>query len=232
MKTYRPVIALLCASLFAALAMPAFAGDTTTTAADAQQASQLATTYTTLAGSDANAQALVQGLHGGTAVTLNDTVTVTNADGTTSTSLVPVTFQPSTGALGYGNVNIALSLAAQELASEGITDPTAAELEAVLNGGSVTLADGTSADLQGVLAMRAGGEGWGQIANSLGVKLGDLVSASKSDHAQAGMDHGSAAADHVVRVDHAVRPEHVVRPQRPERPQLPERPTHVGRPGG
>src|SRR3546814_15632160 len=71
--------------------------------------------------------------------------------------------------------------------------PTAAELEAVLNGGTLVMADGTSIDLNGVLAARAAGEGWGEIANSMGFKLGDVMrspkaagSASANAHAQAG----------------------------------------------
>src|SRR3546814_1567145 len=58
--------------------------------------------------------------------------------------------------------------------------PTAAELEAVLNGGTLVMADGTSIDLNGVLAARAAGEGWGEIANSMGFKLGDVMRSPKA----------------------------------------------------
>lgn len=240
----RTTLAMLCVSLFAVAAVPALAGTTGgSTTTTQQQTTKLIGTYTNLAGSSANAGSLVNGLRNGSTITLMDTVT--NADGTTSSQTT--TFQPATGKMGDGNVNIALSLAKQELTAKGITDPTASELEAALNGGSVTLADGTSVNLQGVLALRAAGQGWGEIAHTLGFKLGDLVSASKTTHTQAGMDHGSTAADHasndhgrpqhatdqVAQVSHPMRPDHVDRPQRPERPQLPERPerpTHVGRP--
>jgi hypothetical protein len=71
--------------------------------------------------------------------------------------------------MGYGNIRIALRLAQTQLASQGIRNPTPAELQGALIGvpGSPT---------QGVLQMRAAGMGWGQIANAMGVKLGTVVS--------------------------------------------------------
>lgn len=228
MKTPRFVLSLLCAGIFGALGMQAYADDTTDTtpppsATSNTEAGKLATTYSSFAGSDANAQALVNGLRDGTSITLN--TTTTNPDGTTSTTAT--TFQPATGKMGYGEVNIALALAKDELARLGITDPTAAQLDAALNGGTITLADGTTQDLQGVLALRADGQGWGQIAKTMGVNLGAIVSASHTDKSQAGLDHGKP--DGVDKIAGADRPE---RPARPERPQRPERPEHAGRPGG
>ncbi|HET7359935.1 MAG TPA: hypothetical protein VFJ04_07290 [Rhodanobacteraceae bacterium] len=255
MKSHRPVLTLLCASLLAAFAMPALADGTPSAQDSSQTSAQLTTHYTQFAGSEANAQALVTGLQDGTPITLEDAVT--NADGTVTTT--PVTFQPTTGKLGTGEVNVALALASDELTKSGIADPTAAQIEAALNGGSITLADGSAADLSGVLAMRAAGQGWGQIANTLGFKLGDVVSASKSANAQAGADHANGgqaqaqvgAEQHAqVGTDHSntnasthaaigvtagERPQGMqrpTRPERPERPQRPELPTHNGRPGG
>ena len=226
MKPHRPILTALAAGLLAAFAATAFAasGDTTTTRTES---SKLASTYATFAGSDANADALVQGLRNGTSITLITTTTTKNADGTTSTTTAPNTFQPATGKLGYGNVNIVLALAQDELSKLGITDPTAAQIEAALNGGTVTLADGSTQTLQGVLALRAQGQGWGQIARTLGFKLGDVVSASKTDHSQAAAHHGSEMAS-AGRPDHPVHPDH---PQRPDRPQHPDIPSHAGRPG-
>ncbi|MCE5233708.1 MAG: hypothetical protein ABFC67_12260 [Mizugakiibacter sp.] len=232
MSVQRPVLSLLCASLLAVFAgTQAWASDApdASTATRSTAADKLATTYAAFAGSDSNAEALVNGLRDGASVTLD--TSVTNPDGTTGTTAT--TFQPATGNLGYGEVNISLALAKDELAKLGITDPTAAQIEAALNGGTITLADGGTTTLPGVLTLRADGQGWGQIAKTLGVSLGAVVSASHTDKSQAGADHGKP--DGVDRVANADRPEHPARPdrpERPERPQRPDRPDHVGRPGG
>jgi hypothetical protein len=115
----------------------------------------LVSRYTLLTGSKANAQSLVTGLRTGSVVTL------------VSTSSAPaVSFTPATQNMGYGNINIAIALAKTALAKQGITEPTTAELAAALNG---------------VLTQRSSGMGWGQIAQTMGVKLGSVVSASKTD---------------------------------------------------
>ena len=74
--------------------------------------------------------------------------------------------------MGYGNIRIALSLAKSQLARQGITEPTPQQLQAALMGTSAT----TSTTQSGILQMRASGMGWGQIANSMGVKLGTVMS--------------------------------------------------------
>jgi len=262
MKTRHLTLTLVCAAVLAGLAVsPAMAQSTTTTttgtsstATTTNQAStQLSSEFSTFAGSDANAQALVNGLRNGTAIVLEQVTR--NADGTSTTA--STTIQPVTGKLGYGNVKIALSLAEASLAKAGITDPTAAEIAAALNGGSLTLADGTMVDLQGVLAARASGEGWGQIANSMGFKLGDVMRSPKAAgagaqadahvHAQAGgVDaHANASAsgdfgksqiiDHPTGMSGIDHPQVPQRPTLPDRPQIPSRPQipdHAGRPGG
>jgi hypothetical protein len=191
-------------------------------------------------------------LRDGTAITL--TQVIQNADGTSTST--DTTIQPLTGKMGYGNVKIALSLAEASLAKAGITDPTAAEIAAALNGGSLTLADGTTIDLQGVLAARAAGQGWGQIANSMGFTLGDLmrspqaVGAGAQGEAKAkvaaGADaHAGASAsgdfgksqitEHPAGMGGLNHPGVPQRPNVPDRPQIPERPQipdHAGRPGG
>ena len=134
--------------------------------------SQLVSHYSTFAGSPANAQSLVTGLRDGTSITLVST------DPTVSSA----TFTPATGKLGYGNINVALSLARADLARQGIANPTPAQLAAAMNGGAVVTALGP-VSLSGVLAQRAAGMGWGQIANQMGVSLGSIVSASKTDNA-------------------------------------------------
>lgn len=247
MNTRAITLSLLSAGLLAALALSPSIAQTaptedTPTASDNHAGEQLAGQFDDFAGSDANAQALVDGLRSGSEITLEETTT--QADGTTTTT--QTTFQPATGALGYGNVKIALSLAEASLIDAGITDPTADEIAAALNGGTLTLEDGTTVDFKGVLAERAAGEGWGQIANEMGFKLGEVMrSPNAAAHAHDG-DHAAIkvekvafaqghASDHpsapeqVARVDRPERPEH---PARPERPERPERPDRAGRPGG
>ncbi|MDP3825740.1 MAG: hypothetical protein Q8Q74_04255, partial [Polaromonas sp.] len=173
----QPMLALVTASIllaFAGTPVLAQVATTTTTTATSKPATELATTYSTFAGSDANATALVNGLRTGKSITLTST---SDATGTPASS---TTFTPATSQLGYGNVNIALALAKAELTKQGITDPTPAQLQAALNGGNVTTPTGSTA-LPGVLQMRSEGQGWGVIAKTLGFNLGAVISASKTD---------------------------------------------------
>jgi hypothetical protein len=240
---------LICLAVLGALsAVPVMAqtavssGTPVSTGTTNQESSRLSTEFTSFAGSNTNSQALVTGLRDGTAITLDDVTK--NPDGTTTTTAT--TFQPATGKLGYGNVKIALSLAEAILAKDGITDPTAAEMAAVLNGGKLVLANGTSIDLKGVLAQRAAGEGWGQIAKADGFKLGDVMRSPKGVGSAAAHGHEHVHVekvelakvhdvdrpgkpDHVGKVD---RPDRPSRPDRPEHPDHPDHPDHAGRPGG
>ena len=235
---------LICLAVLGALsAAPVMAQTTGTpvpTSTTNHESTRLSTEFTSFAGSSANSQALVTGLRDGTAITLTETTTATTTTPSTTTT---TTFTPATGKMGYGNVKIALSLAEASLAKAGITDPTAAELEAALNGGTLVLADGTSIDLKGVLAERAAGEGWGQIAKADGFKLGDVMrspkavgSAAANGHAHGHVEKVELAKAHGV--DHAGKSEHVSkvdrpdRPSRPDRPEHPDHPDHAGRPGG
>jgi hypothetical protein len=163
---------------------------------------RLASRYTDFAGSDANALALVTGLRDDTMIELAPT-----APGQTAAK-----FDPATGKLGFGNINIALSLAMKELAEAGITQPSPAQIQAALNGGTV----GTTT-FPGILTLRSQGMGWGQIANSLGLKLGEVVAASNTDRSRAGMDRPDKA-------EKADRPEHPDRPERAARPDVLDRP--------
>jgi hypothetical protein len=157
------------------------------------QTDRLVQAYTDLAGSETNARSLVTGLRDGTEVKLGS--------GTTTTS-----FTPPTGKMGYGEVDISLGLAEKLLAQQGFTDPSAAQVKTALIG-----------DTQhpGILQLRADGQGWGQIANSLGFRLGDVMRSDKAGSAP-GMSN---------------RPERVTRAERPDRPEKPERPDRPERPG-
>lgn len=178
-------------------------------AAAAQSEEQLTEKYTGLAGSESNAQRLVTGLRTG-----NDF-----AIGATS-------FDPPAGEMGWGEVNIALALAEKSLADQGITDPTSEQLHAALIG--------TSSE-PGVLALRAEGKGWGQIALSMGTTVGEVMRSPRADEAL-GARRGKAIGkpevdiERPVRVSKPERPERPVRFERPERPFKPERPVKIERP--
>lgn len=166
-------------------------------AAFAQPQDQLVRDYTRFAGSEANAESLVNGLRN------DEPIKLASKDGTTTT-----TFKPATDKLGYGNVKIALALAKESLAEQGIRKPTPEQIEAALNGGTITLKSGREVKLDGVLEMRASGMGWGRIAQEQGFKLGHVMRADARP---------SRPEFHRAELE---RPE---RPQRPERPERPER---------
>ena len=198
MSLKQTILAVAVGSAMAVLGVPAFSQTapsgavvvtTTTTTSTNTSTSRLATTYSTFAGSPANAETLVTGLRNDTTITL-----VASPD-TANPTAPSATFTPATGKLGYGNINIALSLAKADLAKQGISNPTPEQLAAALNGGTFDMATGT-VTMAGVLAQRASGMGWGQIANAMGVRLGSIVSASKTDKAgaKAGAKSGKAAA--------------------------------------
>lgn len=159
------------------LMMTLFAAALVADGAFAQSRDELVGKYTPLAGSEANAKTLVNGLRDGKDFTLNGT-----------------SFNTPTGKMGYGEVNIALSIAEKRL---GTAKPTTTQLQGALNG---------------VLAMRADGKGWGQIAHSYGFKLGEVMRSEKAErHAR------------------AERPERHAKHERPEKPARPEKPERPGR---
>ena len=164
--------------------------------ANAESRDALVEKYTSLAGSEANAKTIISGLRGGNEFTL---------DGTT--------FKTSTGKLGDGEVNIVLSLAEAKLRQQGITQPTSAQLNTVLVG---------DAAHPGILALRADGQGWGQIAQSMGIKLGDVM---RAEQARRERHERPQVAKH-ERPERGERAERAERPERPERPEKPERHGH------
>ena len=241
MAVKKHVLSLITLSVALALgSASAFAADSTTTS---KPTTQLVSTYGTFAGSEANATALINGLRNGTSITLTSgssttgtttvgaTTTGTTTAGTTAaaTGTVKTTFTPATSKLGYGNINIALSLAQAELTKLGIANPTPAQLQAALNGGTVTTSKGTTT-LPGVLQLRSEGMGWGGIAKSLGFKLGSVVSASKTEKSEAATERhdGTEKDKSVAKVDKSStarepRAERVAKAERPERIERPEK---------
>jgi len=238
---------LLLPSLVAAAllsAPPAFPEDTPDDIDVVESASvpkdRLVDRYTELAGSPEAAAALVDALRAGEDFTVTQTTEVDNGDGTTTTTTSDIVIANPAGPMGWGNVNITLSLAQALLESGAYPD-----LQSALTGveTTVTNEDGTTTVTSegGVLALRADGMGWGQIANELGFRLGDLVSASnRSERAAARVNDGTAGraareervarADRPARPERAERPERPDRPERPEKPERPERPERGGRP--
>jgi uncharacterized membrane protein YgcG len=186
----KSTIAYLAACGLQAFAVPVFAQTGTTTgtrtASTPVSVTKLSTQYAEFAGSQENADALVAGLRDDKSVTLTAKV------GVMSIVTPSATFTPDTGKLGVGEINIALSLAKAALEKEGITNPTPTQLAAALNGGTFATTNGP-VTMAGVLSQRQAGQGWGQIANSMGVKLGSLMSASKTDKAGAKPDRAAKA---------------------------------------
>jgi hypothetical protein len=158
--------------------------------------------YSKFAGSKANAESLVNGLH-------NDTQVKLSSNGRSTT------FTPATGKMGYGNVNIALRLAQASLAEQGIRKPTPEQIKAALNGGTVTTKSGERVTYPGILRQRASGMGWGKVAQTNGFKLGEVM--RDHHHKHADWKHGRGDF-HRTRFERPERPHKVERPERPERP--------------
>lgn len=236
---YLPIVpALLALGAFAFLApVRADTDDLTkeTAAFDAEASVQggalvtdtLAGRFATFAGSEGNAKSLVTGLRTGSEITLT-----TMVNGQAATTV----FTPRTSPQGYGNVFLSLALAQSSLAAQGITQPTAAEIQAALNGGSITTGTGAEArtvQFNGVLVLRASGEGWGQIAHQLDLNLGRVVSDLHAAHEhieRVDRDHDASRPDRDVLGNKVERPEGIERPERAGPIERPEIPAPVERP--
>jgi hypothetical protein len=162
----------------------------------------LVTRYQSLAGSEANAKALVSGLRDGTKFTLVAVIETQEKiqvgvkeervqTGTTTIRQpapppqnfiliqVPVysimrtpiyemrtirkeestDIEPPTGNMGLGNVDIALALTQAIFTAKNVTTPSHPDLMSALVGSN------------GVLTMRAGKMGWGEVAKAMGFEL-------------------------------------------------------------
>jgi hypothetical protein len=111
-------------------------------AADPKQPLQVALTF--FSGSRDNFARLSTGLSQGSTITLAPT----NSGGT------PVTFTPPGGPMSEAEASQTLNLAAALLAAQGIYNPTPEQVRAAIVGGRVTLADGRSVLLRGVMEGR------------------------------------------------------------------------------
>lgn len=187
-RDHAPMRCMLLACCLTATLPAAYAADAssgTTPPAATAAVGTSATTETRLGGEfagflggETQARAVISGLRQGTAFSLG-----TATAGTATTAI-----DPPTGTMGYGNVRITLRLAQAELNQLGIAQPTAEELSAVLLGGTV---NGTPVD--GILALRAEGMGWGQIARRYGMTVGQIMGkgAGVARHAAAASAHST-----------------------------------------
>ncbi|OGA56353.1 MAG: hypothetical protein A3G81_34310 [Betaproteobacteria bacterium RIFCSPLOWO2_12_FULL_65_14] len=211
----KKLTVVAAASAFAVLALPVHAQTTSTTTTTTTSSStttqavptaKLVAEYTDLAGSEKNAKSLVTGLRTDSKITLEP---IAKGDKT-------ISFESPTGKLGNGEVNIALAIAEKTLS--GDKDVTNQDLYKALMDQKT-----------GVLQMRADGMGWGQIANELGFKLGEVMRAGKADSSAQTVQRGGPKAEKAdtlaQRPDRPVRPERVERMDKPERPMKPERPS-------
>jgi hypothetical protein len=80
--------------------------------------------------------------------------------------------------------------------------------------------------LDKIVADRQAGQGWGEIAHGLGLKLGHVISdVKKADKAADNVARGKPdKVDHVAKVDKPDKPEKMDKPDKPEKPAKPEKP--------
>lgn len=173
----------------------------TETLGGAKVTDKLSAEFSSFLGADA--KAVITGLRNGTRIVLTTTTTMTSstpgAPPVTTTTTTTVT--PPTGKMGFGNVFISLALAKQELSQLGIAQPTPQQLQAALTGGTITSGTGTTAtstNLQGILTLRSQNMGWGQIAQKLGFKLGQVVSGLKATNHGLAVGAASASGGGIV----------------------------------
>jgi hypothetical protein len=135
---------MLAASVVASIAV---ATSAMAAPAPASDTSRIASQYSSWAGSRANAEALVNGLHNGSPITI--------VTGGADRNMSLAGFSPSS-TMSYDNVNKALLNAQRALARAGIAKPTAEQIQAALIGGEVELPNGRVQSLRGTVAARGG----------------------------------------------------------------------------
>jgi hypothetical protein len=165
MQFLRPVrsalmVALACAWVLLpvapALAAKKKAPTTTTEAHDYNE--RLVTEFTPLVGSREETQALVSSLRNGRPAATTDATDAASA----------------TPPLSYGETRFALKLAQGRLAQDGVTQPSTAQLQAALYGGTLDSVAGPKV-LAGVLPQHARGVSWGNLAQEVGMSVEDLI---------------------------------------------------------
>lgn len=165
---------------------------------DAALASHCALRFSRWAGSPENARALLDGLHTGEAMTLTQpvatglaghnsttvsrmTVSIGHPTGsTTGMTTTSTKFAAPTQPMSVREACIALAIAEKKLAIHRIARPAPAQIHAVLDGGTIIVANGASArttQLPGILNQRADGIAWEKVAQRSGVSLAPIMAA-------------------------------------------------------
>lgn len=141
----------------------------------------------------------------------------------TTTTVEAVTVENTVGAMGYGEISIALGLA-ESLAEEGAT------FEQIV--GTLYNEEGT-----GILDLRAGGMGWGQVFHEFDTTVGAVISGLKANEralAQRALAKdkltGKRPERSAARVQRADKPERPEKPERAEKPERPEKPERAEKP--
>ena len=111
--------------------------------------------------------------------------------------------------MALGNVDNALALTQASLEKRGIGHPTPQQLKVALNA---------------LLDQRAAGEGWGEIAHSLGFSLGEIKDAQDQRERAERIRQAQAPAPNRADKPEAERPPRPGRPDRSTHPDRPERP--------
>jgi len=145
---------------------------------------RIATQFADVACTPENARKLVEALHSGTSVTLTS-----DASGQSKSA----TFTATGSHLGYGEAYIALALAGEALRNAGVSGcATPDQWRAVLLGGPLTAAGtsstqttstssaSSSTSFPGIITLHSQGQGWGQVAQTAHVQLGQVVSRANS----------------------------------------------------
>lgn len=164
--------------------------DTSTAATNGNVVNKLSSEFADFLGGEENARAVVEDLRDGSYTpeppadeqlvgTGDDSALSTETGATTAAGAEPTTtgaldgdtvIAESKTTMGYGEIRHTLRLAQTELDKLGITQPTDAELAAMLNGGELA-----GSQVDGILVLRADGMGWGQIARNYGYTVGELM---------------------------------------------------------
>jgi hypothetical protein len=162
------------------------AGTTADAAADAAALASvppesLAERFADLAGSTDAASQVVAGLRSGGDFSITRDVETVQPDGSIVIETVETAVANANDAMGFGEINNALTLA-----------------DALVESGAFADVGAALGDPDGILQLRADGLGWGEIAQELGFNLGALVSAhagpAGTGAVRAGLDEAAGVA--------------------------------------
>lgn len=128
----------------------------------ASVAEEIGARYAALAGSRENAIKLARGLYSGKVIALR----TPDANGNPSLTA----FDLPSGGMSWGDVQAALALTQATLARMGIRQPTGAEVQAALLGGTIQKSNGAAVNVEGVVKMRAFGNDWNRVAQRAGAQ--------------------------------------------------------------